>query len=117
MKIEHREPTLTQVILVTYATGAEERLAFVYETTGSEAAHSIGGNTGLSRAHWDDAELVIESSMKTSGREFHFKDYWSLSDDGGTLTMAHRDDDIAGQISVLDKVPQAAAARFDSLQS
>lgn len=114
MKINHREPRLTQTILVIQATGAEQRLTFTYETTGEETVHAVGGG-GWSRAHWEDEDVVIESSMKTSEREFHFKDHWSLSGDGQTLTMAHRDDDLTGQISVLEKASQAAATRFDKL--
>lgn len=55
---------------------------------------------------------MIESLMKVSDREYHFKDHWSFSDDGRTLTMAHRDDDLAGQISVLEKAPAEAATKF-----
>jgi hypothetical protein len=51
--------------------------------------------------------------MNTGGREFYFKDHWSLSDNGRTLTMAHRDDDLAGQISILEKMPDAESARFN----
>ena len=56
-----------------------------------------------SGSQWDGQELVIESRMNARGREFYFKDHWSLSDNGRTLTMAHRDDDLAGQVSVLGK--------------
>jgi len=55
---------------------------------------------------------VIESRMTTPDRESHFKDHWSLSNDGQTLTMAHRDDDLAGQVSVLEKSSQADTTRF-----
>jgi hypothetical protein len=39
-------------------------------------------------------------------------DYWSISKDSATLTMAHRDDPLAGQISIPDKAPAEAAERF-----
>jgi hypothetical protein len=51
--------------------------------------------------------------MKAPDREFKFKDYWSLSSDGRMLTMAHRNDDLAGQISVLEKAPPQAATKFE----
>ena|SRR5437867_3769576 len=108
MKIEHGEPKLVQKILVTYATGQEALLIFTYATTG-ETANPAGGGTARSRARCEGTELVIESSMKTPDRELHFEDHWSLSGDGGTLTMTHRDDDLAGQISVLEKAPPEAA--------
>jgi hypothetical protein len=103
MKIEHREPSVVQQIHVTYDNGHEQTLSFAYETTGEETGHFMDNGIATSRAHWEHSELVIESSMKTPEREFHFKDYWSLSSDGRTLTMAHRNDDLDGQISVLDK--------------
>jgi hypothetical protein len=61
---------------------------------------------GATRAWWEGAEIVIESRMKTPARDAYFKDHWSLSDDGRTLTMAHRDDDLAGQTSVLERSSQ-----------
>ena len=117
MKIEHQEPKLIQSVHVIHETGHEERLTFTYETTGNETANPVGGGTARCCAQWIGRELVIESWMKTPGREFHFKDHWSLSDDGRTLTMAHRDDDLAGQISVLEKAPPQAATTFDKLQT
>ena len=106
MKIEHREPSVLQQMCVTYGNGRKERLTFEYKTTGEETSHSIGGGIGKSRAHWEGTEFVIESSMKIPDREFHFRDHWSLSSDGRTLTMAHRNDDLDGQVSVLEKAPQ-----------
>jgi hypothetical protein len=38
------------------------------------------------------------------GRKYHFRDFWSLSDDGKVLKMVHRDDDLSGQITVLNKI-------------
>lgn len=106
MKIEHREPGLIQQVLFTGAGGAEQRLTFTYQT-GVETTNSVGAATVRTRARWEGAELVIESRMKTPAREAYFEDHWSLSGDGRTLTMAHRDDDLAGQISVLEKSSQA----------
>lgn len=39
-----------------------------------------------------------------AGRQGHFLDYWSLSSDGQTLIMEHRGDDLAGQITFLEKM-------------
>ena len=87
---------------MTNADGTEQRMTFRFET-GAETTNPIGGATARTRARWEGTELVIESWMKTPAREAYFKDHWSLSEDGRTLTMAHRDDDLAGQISVLEK--------------
>lgn len=55
-------------------------------------------------SQWTGAELLIESWMNVGGREGHFRDYWSLSLDGGTLKMEHRDNDLAGQTTLLERV-------------
>jgi len=112
VKIEHREPRLIQQILFTNAGGTAQRMTFTYETD-AETTNPVGEGTARTHARWEGTELVIESRMKTPGREVHFKDHWSLSDDGRTLTMAHRDDDLAGQISVLEKSSQADTTSFD----
>jgi len=116
VKIEHNEPRLVQTIFMSYGDGAEERLGFTYTTDGERSMNSIRGIACETHAHWDGEELVIESLMKTPDRTFHFKDHWSLSDAGRTLTMAHPDDDLAGQISVLEKAPPGAATNFSEPQ-
>jgi hypothetical protein len=100
--IEHQEPRLIQQLLVTNADGVEQRMTFSFGTD-AETSNVIGDASVQTLAHWQGAELVIESRMKTPGRDAYFKDCWSLSEDGQTLTMAHRDDDLAGQISVLER--------------
>ena len=112
MKIDHQEPRLVQEILVKHPSGDEQRLTFICDTAGSETVNSVGGRAARSRAFWEDTELVIESWMDTPTREFHFRDHWLLSDDGQMLTMAHRNDDLAGQIVVLDKASPETATRF-----
>lgn len=111
MNIEHRDPTVIQQILMTDANGAEQRQIFTCRI-GTEVKNSVGGVELRSGSQWDGQELVIESRMNARGREFYFKDHWSLSDDGRTITMAHRDDDLAGQISVLEKMPDAESKKF-----
>jgi hypothetical protein len=109
IRIGHREPALVQQVLLTSASGVEQLQTFVYEA-GVEVSNSIGGVPARTLARWDGTELVIESWMKTLDRELYFKDHWTL--EGATLTMAHRDDDLEGQISVLEKASQADIARF-----
>lgn len=112
VKIEHREPTLIQTMLVVAADGSEQQLTFTYDTTGGETRNATGAGEGQSRAHWGGSELMIESVLRTPNRTFLFKDHWSLSADGQTLRMAHLDDDLAGQIAVLEKASSEDAARF-----
>lgn len=100
--IEHRASQLNQELVATRADGAQQRMLFTY-VIGAETSNTMGGAILRTRARWEGLELVLESRMQLPGREACFKDHWSLSDDGQTLTMAHRDDDLAGQISVLER--------------
>jgi hypothetical protein len=112
IRIEHQEPTLVQQILLTSANGEERLQTFRYEI-GVEVSNSVGGVPVRTCARWEGTELLISSWMRTPDRELHFKDYWSMSNDGKTLTMEHRDDDLAGQISLLERASQADMTRFD----
>ena len=107
MKIEHTAPELIQETHVTRKNGTESSLVFRYDTSGRETANA----QIRSRAHWVGAELLIESWMETKDRVPYFKDYWSLSADGATLTMTHRDDDFAGQTSVLQRYRPTSDSR------
>jgi hypothetical protein len=111
MNIEHHDPILIQQVLLTDANGAEQRQVFTCRI-GTEVKNSVGGLELRSGSQWNGQELVIESRMNARGREFYFKDHWSLSEGGRILTMEHRDDDLAGQISVLEKMPDAASKKF-----
>jgi hypothetical protein len=104
VRIQHREPTLTQTMLVVAADGGEQRWAFTFDTSGGESTNTSAAGEVQTRAHWEDGpELIIDSVLRTPARTFHFSDHWSLSADGRTLTMAHPDDDLAGQVAVLEK--------------
>ena len=64
---------------------------------------SWGGVEMRSRLEWVDNELLIESWVNVAERHSHFLDYWSLSGDSQTLIMEHRGDDLAGQITFLER--------------
>jgi hypothetical protein len=108
MIIDHKDPRLIQQILVT-VDGSAQRMTFNL-VIGAETTNPMGGGMALNHAWWQGKELVIESRVKVAGREAYFKDHWSLSEDGQTLTMTHRDDDLAGQQAVLEKRPQEKTA-------
>ncbi len=112
VKIQHRDPTLVQTMIVVAPDGAERLLTFTYDTAGGESANAVAAGEAQSRARWSGSELVIESKLKTPNRTFDFRDHWSLSHDGEVLRMAHLDDDLAGQVAILEKAPTQAAARF-----
>lgn len=103
VRINHIDPELIVEMVITKRDDTENRLLFRGLTTGEEVSNSVDGVQVRSRSHWVGAELLIESWMNVGGREGHFRDYWSLSDGGRTLTMEHRDDDLAGQITHLER--------------
>ena len=104
--IEHREPKIIQQLLITKVDGAEQQMTFRFATD-AETTNAIGDASGQTLAWWEGEELVVEFRMKTPSRDVCVKDHWSLSEDGQTLTMAHLDDDLAGQISVFERKSQA----------
>ena len=103
VKINHADPELVVEMVITKMDDTEDRVLFRGLTNGEEVANSVHGIQVRSRSNWVGTELLIESSMKVGGREGHFRDFWSLSGDGQTLTMEHRDDDLAGQITLLER--------------
>jgi len=102
---------LVQQILITNADGSKQRMTAVFRT-GTASENLLLGTTMRTRARWEGRELLLESTMDTSRRPMHYKDYWSVSSDGRTLTMEHRDDDLAGQTSILERAP-AEESQFD----
>ena len=103
VKINHSEPELVVEMLITNPDDSEERLLFKGLTSGQEVVNYVNGVEMPSCSLWEGTELLIESWMKIGERQSSFRDYWSLSSDGSTLTMEHRADDLAGQITILEK--------------
>lgn len=100
MKIAHGNEVLRQAVLTTLESGEEHRLAASFSMTAPQSTTELNGVPITSRVRWNGRELVIE--LTYSGKLF--RDYWSLSDDEQVLTMEHRDDAIAGQITVLERL-------------
>lgn len=103
VKITHTEFGLVAEMVITSPDGSERELTFRGPTTGEEMTNRVLGADWRSQLRWEGRELLIESWVNHAGREMHFRDYWSISSDGNTLTMEHRDDDLAGQVTVLRK--------------
>ena len=103
VKIQHREPSLSQTMLIVPAEGERQQLTFTYDTNGGVSVNRADRGEVRSRAHWNGSELVINSELTTPTRTFRFSDHWSLSPDGQTLQMAHRNDDLDGQVAVLER--------------
>jgi hypothetical protein len=102
INIEHSGPELLEEILVTKDDCSEDRVVFKCRTNGEPDTCSLNGNPIRGSARWESDELIIESWLRLGAREMHFCDCWSLSSDRRTLTMEHRNDDLAGQLTILD---------------
>ena len=100
VKIAQQNSQLKQAVLLTRDNGSEVRQVFTYSLEGEETVTDLRGLPLRIKVGWNGDEMVIESHYG----EKLFRDYWSLSEDGRTLTMAHRDDDMAGQATVLERV-------------
>jgi hypothetical protein len=101
-KIEQSDLELQAEMVVTKLDGSEDRAVFQCWINGEQ--NKLNGRPVRGGARWEGEELVIESWMQLGTREMHFCDYWSLSPDRQTLIMEHRNDDLAGQLAILDRV-------------
>jgi hypothetical protein len=104
MDITNCDADLRQEMVVTRSSGAQDRIVFQCRTNGQPDGCLLNGMPIRCRARWDGKELIIESWLPTGPREMYFRDHWSLSPDGKRLAMEHRDDDLAGQITVFERV-------------
>jgi hypothetical protein len=112
VKIEHDRNTIDQFVLVVSASGEERRHKYTFQTTGIATPVVFSGNVGETRAHWQESTLIVETTLTAGDRELHFRDYWSLSPDGTVLTMAHPNDELAGQVSVLERTASASSSNI-----
>jgi hypothetical protein len=102
--IKQSEPELEEEIAVTKHDGSKDRVVFKCWINGEQDRNLLNGSPVQGVARWDGKELVIESRLQVGTREMHFRDCWSLSADRKTLIMEHRNDDLAGQLTILDRV-------------
>lgn len=104
MKIDQSQTDLRQETVVTRPDGNQDRMTFICSLSGEQNKNSLNGKPIRGSATWQGNELLIESWLKLGERELHFRDFWSLSGDRKTLIMEHREDDSAGQRTVLERV-------------
>lgn len=102
--VAHSEPDLRQEITVTKDDGSEQRIVFECRTNGETDRCRLDGKEVRGQAQWRGEELVIELWMRHGDREIYLCDCWSLSPDRQTLTMEHRDDALAGQVTFLRRM-------------
>ena len=102
--IAHGASVLRVEMTIVPPDTAPAVMTFEVRLDGEPTANLVRGAEWVSRARWVDGELLIESEVRHARGQMHFRDYWSLSVDGRRLTMEHRDDDLAGQVTVLDRI-------------
>ena len=103
ISIDHSDPDLLEQILLTRLDGREEQVVFTCSTDNGRKS-TFNGQTIRTQTRWEGNELLIESWIQLGAREMHFLDCWSLSPDGQTLRMEHRNDELAGQLTLLERV-------------
>ncbi len=103
-KIEQSDFKLQVEMVVTKLDGSEDQVVFTCLLNGEQGKNLLNGRPVRGGATWEDEELIIESWMQIGPREMYFRDCWSLSPDRQTLIMEHRNDDLAGQLTILDRV-------------
>lgn len=101
VRIEHSGPELREEILVTKVDGSEERAVFKCSINSQQDKSMLNDREIRGGASWEGEELVIVSWVEFGATEMHFCDCWSLSQDGQTLSMEHRQGHLAGQRLVL----------------
>ena len=106
IQIDHAGDQIREEILLTRVDGTEDRVVFTCSTTGEEGHSTLNGKPIRGKTFWYDDELIVESWMSFEDRKLYFRDCWSLSEDGQTLTMEHRNDALAGQRTVLERMAQ-----------
>jgi hypothetical protein len=102
--ITHEEPELDEEIVVIQTNGTESRAVLRCRTDGDQTKTQLNGDLLRGGARWDGQQLVVETWLQLGSREMYLCDRWSLSPDGQTLTMEHRDDDLAGHCTVFDRM-------------
>ena len=101
--IQHADPELHQELVITREDGSEARAILRCRTDGDQTKTQLNGSPIRGAVRWEGDELVIETWVQLGSGEMHLCDRWSLSTDGRTLAMEHRDGELAGQRTVFDR--------------
>jgi hypothetical protein len=104
VRIEQSGLELQAEMIVTKLDRSQDRVVFKCWINGGRDKVLVNENPVRGGARWEGEELVIEWWVQFATREMHFCDCWSLSSGGRTMTMEHRNDDLAGQSTILERV-------------
>ncbi|HWZ34062.1 MAG TPA: photosynthetic reaction center cytochrome c subunit family protein [Bryobacteraceae bacterium] len=109
LKVDHHDPTLETTILATGSAGPEVRNSSTYKATDEEV---VDANGQRMRSHWEGADLVVETTIKTGDKEIHASLRLSLSGDAKELTLT-QSNPRGSVVMSFEKAPTALAAEFD----
>ena len=84
---------------MAFEDSGDSRITFDASIVGGDEVRQ--GSVALVRRMGDD--LLIELSIESGGREVILRDRWWLSANRQRLTMAHKDDVLAGQTVVFER--------------
>jgi hypothetical protein len=84
--------------------GVKHRSVLSCSTSEPDGSMEYNGKRVRGSAVWVDGELFFDWWMPAGGNEIHLCDWWTISSDGSTLTMEHRNDMFAGQHVVFTRL-------------
>jgi len=84
---------------VSFDGSDDSRMVFDASIVDGDEVHS--GSVALAR--WMGSDLVVDMRFESGGEEVALRERWSLSGDGTRLTMAHKQDVLAGQTVIFDR--------------
>src|ERR1700733_11307109 len=100
IKIVHSEIEIQEQMTVTKSDGSSQSVIFKCPINGNENEALLNNKCIRGSARWEGEELIIESEFGG----MRFRDCWSLSCNQQILTMEHRNDALAGQLTVLERL-------------
>jgi len=98
-EISHNPEWLHVEMCVSFEDMDDSRMRYEAPIVGSDEVRA--GSVAFAR--WMGDDLIVETRFESGGQEIVLRDRWWLSDDGTRLTMAHRDDALAGQQVVFER--------------
>ena len=84
---------------VSFEDSDDSRMVFDASIVDGDEVRS--GSVALAR--WMGSDLVVDVRFESGGEEVALRERWSLSGDGTRLTMAHKNDVLAGQTVVFER--------------
>ena len=100
MKIEHKDPAL-KVEAVQVGQQGEVKSESNYTTDGKDSKNKMRNNEMVSKVKWEAEALTFDTKLDFQGNEVTFKDNWTVSADGKTLTIKRKINAPQGEFETL----------------